>query len=190
MVFFSPFQCGFMQAWQVPFASSLYSQSYLLILPIHGMNHGLKKWKKGTRDVGMQVRFFFCLNKTSSRQLNFESESRYIGYGEITIFMVQFLRGGKVHEWHLSTFVSATLFVELLACQQEHTQEPGNNPEYPDWLKQKFQSLLLNMYIYISQPTFLGSLYQVKSKILKGQGLLEITEQTVVQFLNINQQEK
>lgn len=44
--------------------------------------------------------------------------------------------------------------------------------------------------MYILQPNFLGSLQKVKSKILKGRGLLEIDEQTVVQFLNSSKQEK
>lgn len=149
MVFFFPLSVWFYVGMAGAFCFILI-QLVLLIDFAHSWNESwVEKMEEGNSRCWYAGKVFFCLNKTSSRQLNFESESRYIGYGEITIFMVQFLRGGKVHEWHLSTFVSATLFVELLACQQEHTQEPGNNPEYPDWLKQKFQSLLLNIYIYI-----------------------------------------
>lgn len=37
-------------------ASFLSNWSYLLILPILGMNPGLKKWRKAIQDAGMQVR--------------------------------------------------------------------------------------------------------------------------------------
>ena len=76
--FFS-FQCGFMWAWQVPFASFSYSWSYSLILPIRGMNHGLKKWKRGTRDVGMQVSFCLTERLQGSWTLKVKAGSRLWG---------------------------------------------------------------------------------------------------------------